>query len=71
MLQVWEEVLIWEGGARLAIASRTDEPSWAREILGKFKSTKGNVLLDLVDFNLIEMYEVDLVASTEFIKRSI
>ncbi len=51
--EVVEEVGAW--GGRIAIASRTDEPEWAREILGKFKSAHGNTIIDLIDPDLIEM----------------
>lgn len=54
--QVVEEAVGW--GARLAIASRTDEPLWAREILGMFKTAKGATLIDLFDPTLIEMCEL-------------
>jgi hypothetical protein len=55
VFKVMEEALDWGTGTRLAIASRTDEPDWAREILGKFKSSKGRHLMDLMDPNLVEM----------------
>lgn len=54
---IWDEIGEWAGKetSMVAIASRTDEPTWAMEILGKFKSTKGKSLLDIVHPNLIEM----------------
>lgn len=54
---IFDEVVSWGNGARLAIASRTDEPSWAREILGKFRSSSGASLESLLDPDLVEMYK--------------
>lgn len=52
--EVWDEVGQW--GGKVAIASRTDEPSWARELLGLFVTSSGQRLIDVVDANLVEMY---------------
>ena len=53
--EVFDEVGAWGNGARIAIASRTDEPAWAREILGKFLSVGGATLIERVDPALVEM----------------
>jgi len=53
--EIFDEVGQWGNGARVAIASRTDEPSWAREILGKFQSVGGATLIERVDPDLVEM----------------
>jgi hypothetical protein len=52
---IWDEVGEWGTDSMVAIASRTDEPTWAREILGKFRSAKGKLLIDIVHPDLIEM----------------
>ena len=51
--EVWDEAERW--GGRVAIASRTDEPSWARELLGQFVTASGRRLSDVVDPQLVEM----------------
>ena len=48
---------IWEAlhrdpalaGARVAIASRTDEPAWARELLSLLRTSGGTPLMDVVE----------------------
>jgi len=50
---VWDEVGQW--GGKVAIASRTDEPSWARDLLCLFVTSSGQRLIDVVDPNLVEM----------------
>mmetsp|Transcript_58339 Transcript_58339/g.132114 ORF Transcript_58339/g.132114 Transcript_58339/m.132114 type:complete len:182 (-) Transcript_58339:216-761(-) len=53
--EIFDEIPEW--GGRIAIASRTDEPAWASDLLTKFKSSQGCTLIDLIDDNLIEMYK--------------
>jgi hypothetical protein len=51
--EVFEEVREW--GGKIAIASRTDEPTWAREIAAKFVTVNGHTLESLVESDLTEM----------------
>ena len=42
----------------LAIASRCDEPSWGREILGKFKVSNGQTMMEAVgDDGMVQIYK--------------
>mmetsp|Transcript_19804 Transcript_19804/g.39270 ORF Transcript_19804/g.39270 Transcript_19804/m.39270 type:complete len:181 (+) Transcript_19804:90-632(+) len=65
--EVFEEVR--ERGGKIAIASRTDEPSWARELLTKFTTVNGNTLESLVEGNLTEMYKGSKTKHFESIRR--
>ena len=53
--QILDDIKSW--GGEIAIASRTDEPSWAREILNKFRTSTGETLMSCVTPNLDEMYK--------------
>ena len=53
--EVFDEIRAW--GGQIAIASRTDEPSWAREILNKFRTRSGETLMACVAPKLDELYK--------------
>ena len=52
---VFDEIRAW--GGSIAIASRTDEPAWAREILNKFRTSRGDTLMSCVTPGLDELYK--------------